>query len=422
MLVFWIFAAIMLGVCFAFILPPLLRGQNKPGVSYLESSITVQRNRRAELERMFLDGDLDKDAYDEACRELEAELLHELESSPESAENSPETQHRTAIIVAVTLPVAAVGLYFLLGSPEALMRNAGSAAGSRAFVATAGESAPGQMPHSVEDMVERLAQRLKTNPEDPEGWLMLGRSYAAMNRIPAAREALLEAYQRRPDDPTTLVALAEVEAALKGNDLSGEPADLLHRAFEINPHFVRALWLAGVVAFNEGDAAAATDYWQRILSTPGISDSDASQVQRAIARAKQLPPAAARAARSENEGGVKAITNGLTVNVLLAPEFENMVSPQDTLFVFARASEGPRMPLAIVRKTAGELPMTIQLDDSMAMTPQMRISAFSSVIVSARISKSRDATPQPGDLSGSSSLVSPTKNAIVELVINEVVK
>ncbi len=422
MLVFWIFAAIMIGVCFAFILPALLRGQNEPGVGYLESSITVQRNRRAELERMYLDGDLDKDAYDEACRELEAELLHELKSSPESAENSPETQHKTAIIVAITLPAAAVGLYLLLGSPEALMRNAGSAAGSRAFVATADESAPGQMPHSVEDMVERLAQRLKTNPEDPEGWLMLGRSYAAMNRIPAAREALLEAYQRRPDDPTTLVALAEVEAVLNGNNLAGRPTDLVGRALEIDPNFVHALWLAGVAALNQGDSASATDYWERILNTPGISNSDASRVQQAIARVKQSPPAAARAAPSENEGGNKAITNRLTINVSLAPEFENMVSPQDTLFVFARAGEGPRMPLAIVRKTAGELPMTIQLDDSMAMMPQMRISAFSSVIVSARISKSRDATPQPGDLSGSSSPVSPSQNTIVDLVINEVVK
>ncbi len=412
----------LIGVGLAFILPPLLRGQNRPGLDYLESNIAVQRNRRTEFERMFLDGDLDKDAYDEACRELESELLDELKPNPESAEGSPETQPVAAIIVAITLPVAAVGLYFLLGSPEALIGNAERAAGSGAFVATAGESAPGQIPHSVEDMVERLAQRLQANPEDPDGWLMLGRSYAAMNRIPAARGALLEAYQRRPGDPTTLVALAEVEAAFNGNNLAGKPADLLHKALEIDPDFVHALWLAGVAAFNEGDAAVATGYWQRILDTPGISDSDASRVQQAIARAGGLPPAAARAAPSEKEGDAEAATKGLTVGVSLAPELNKMVSSDDTLFVFARAAEGPRMPLAIVRKTAGELPMTIQLDDSMAMTPETRISAFSSVIVGARISKSGNATPEPGDLDGSSSVVSPSRNAIVDLIINQVVK
>lgn len=422
MAVFWIFVVILIGVSFAFILPPLLRKQKNAWVGYRESNITVQRNRREELERMLVDGDLDKDAYDEARRELELELHDELASDSAPSEDSSETRPVAAIIVSVLLPVAAIGLYFLLGSPEALIDGATLGAGGRSPAAMAGESAPGQIPHSVEEMVERLAQRLEENPEDPEGWLMLGRSYAAMNRFPVARVALQEANQRRPGDPTTLVALAEVEAALNDNSLAGKPMELLHRALEIDPNLVRALWLAGIAAFNQGDADKATAYWQRILENPGIGDANASQIRQAIAQVQQSSSGVAQSAPSEVEKDTKASTKGLTVGISLAPELEDMVSSADTLFVFARAAEGPRMPLAIVRRTAGELPIKVQLDDSMAMAPQLRLSAHSSVVVGARISKSGDATPQPGDLSGTSSVVSPSQAGVVDLVINQIEK
>ena len=371
---------------------------------------------------MLVDGDLDKDAYDEARRELELELHDELASDSAPSEDSSETRPVAAIIVSVLLPVAAIGLYFLLGSPEALIDGATLGAGGRSPAAMAGESAPGQIPHSVEEMVERLAQRLEENPEDPEGWLMLGRSYAAMNRFPVARVALQEANQRRPGDPTTLVALAEVEAALNDNSLAGKPMELLHRALEIDPNLVRALWLAGIAAFNQGDADKATAYWQRILENPGIGDANASQIRQAIAQVQQSSSGVAQSAPSEVEKDTKASTKGLTVGISLAPELEDMVSSADTLFVFARAAEGPRMPLAIVRRTAGELPIKVQLDDSMAMAPQLRLSAHSSVVVGARISKSGDATPQPGDLSGTSSVVSPSQAGVVDLVINQIEK
>jgi cytochrome c-type biogenesis protein CcmH len=420
--VFWIFVVLLIGASLAFILPPLLRKQQSSGVGYRESNITVQRNRREELERMLLDGDLDQDAYDEARRELELELHDELASDGPPRENSSETRPVAAIMVAVLLPVAALVLYFLLGSPEALMNGARSGDGGQGPGGVAG-TAPGQIPHSVEEMVERLAQRLEQSPEDPEGWLMLGRSYAAMSRFPEARAALLEANQRQPGEPATLVTLAEVEAALNGNDLAGKPTELLQRALEIDPDLVRALWLAGIAAFDQGDTDAATAYWQRILENPTISDANASQVRQAIAQVRQsassgMAQDAPRAVEKATPSGAK----GLTVGISLAPELADKVSSADTLYVFARAAEGPRMPLAIVRKTAGELPMTLQLDDSMAMTPQLRLSAYPSVVVGARISKSGSATPQPGDLSGASPEVSPSRAEVVGVVINKIEK
>jgi cytochrome c-type biogenesis protein CcmH len=422
LVVFWIFVLVLIGVSLAFILPPLLRKQRNTQVGYRESNITVQRNRREELDRMLLDGDIDQDAYDEARRELELELHDELASDPTPSESLSETRPVAAIIVAVLLPVAAISLYFLLGSPEALFDGAARGAGGRSSGAVAGGSAQSQMPHSVEEMVERLAQRLEEDPEDPEGWLMLGRSYAAMKRFPEARAALQEAIQRRPGEPTALVALAEVEAALNGNNLTGKATELVNEALEIDPNLVRGLWLAGIAAFNQGDSNRASVYWQRILENPDIDDATASRVRQAIAQLQQMSSGMAQASPSEAKEDSKAGTKGLTVAISLAPELKGMVSTGDTLFVFARAAEGPRMPLAIVRKTAGELPTIVRLDDSMAMAPQLRLSAYPSVVVGARISKSGNATPQPGDLSGTSPVVSLSQAEVVDLVIDDIEK
>lgn len=161
----------LIGVGVAFTLPPLLRGQNMPGVGDPRRKITVKGNPSTEFERMFGDGDLDKVAYDEACRKLESELLDELKSDSKPAEHSSETQTMAAIIAAVTLPGVVVGLYFLSGSPRALIGNAEPAAGWGASVTTAGESSPGQIPHPVEDMVERL----QNNAEDRDAQWMPGR-------------------------------------------------------------------------------------------------------------------------------------------------------------------------------------------------------------------------------------------------------
>jgi cytochrome c-type biogenesis protein CcmH len=243
-----------------------------------------------------------------------------------------------------------------------------------------------------------------------------------MDRFAEARDALLEADKRSADDPMTLVALAEVEAGINGNNLAGRPAELIKRALENDPNFPRALWLAGFAALQEGGSAAAVGYWERILEQGGLGEEDARQIEQVIAQARGAPlvtaeTAPAAEAKTPAPGGVR-----LAVRVSIAPELKSKASSADTLFVFARAVEGPRMPLAIVRKTADELPLEVTLDDSMAMAPQMKLSAFSSVVIGARVSKSGNATPQSGDLSGVSAVVSPSQAATVNVVIDQVVQ
>ncbi len=422
MLVFWLFVVIMLGAALAFIVPPLFRAGRSTGVGREEANIAVYRDRRAQLTRAYGDGEFDAETYEEACRELEVELLAGTHAAPAVEDESRETHPVAAVVVAIAVPIIAFALYLTLGSPAAITERPGSAARASAAPPAAGEPAPQQTVRSVEEMVDALAARLQANPEDANGWLMLGRSYVAMNRLAEARDALLEAEKRRADDPTTLVALAEVEAGLNGNDLAGRPTKLVQRALDVDANFPRALWLAGFAALQQGDPDAAVGYWQRILEQGGLGEEDARQIEQVIAQARGTPLAAAEAAPT---GEAKTPASGggqVAVRVSIAPELEGKTASGDTLFVFARAAEGPRIPLAIVRKTAAELPLEVTLDDSMAMAPQMKLSAFSSVVIGARVSKSGNAMPQSGDLSGISAVVSPSQAATVSVVIDQVVQ
>ncbi|HXV10820.1 MAG TPA: c-type cytochrome biogenesis protein CcmI, partial [Burkholderiales bacterium] len=268
-------------------------------------------------------------------------------------------------------------------------------------------TAPPGSPHGVTEeqvvaMVERLAARMRANPDDPQGWKILARSYAALGRFKEASDAYANAAARATDDAQLYADYADALAMAQGRTLEGEPEKLIARALAIDPTNTKALALAGTIAFNRKDYAKAADYWERILAVEP-ADSETAQAARAnVAEARALaggapaaPPAAASAPSAPAAPGSR-----VSGTVRLAPELAAKVAPTDTVFVFARAAEGPRMPLAILRRQARELPISFALDDSMAMTPAMKLSSFSRVVIGARVSKSANATPQAGDLQG----------------------
>jgi cytochrome c-type biogenesis protein CcmH len=250
-----------------------------------------------------------------------------------------------------------------------------------------------------EAMVSRLAARLKENPEDPEGWMMLGRSYAVLGRFGEASEAYAKAAARTPGDAQLLADYADALAMAQGRTLQGEPEKILLRALAVDPNNVKALLLAGTAAFNRNDGASAVRHWERALGLLPAESDMVQRVQASIAQARSLgrsPSAKTQIAKPAQAPGGGRVSGVVT----LAPELAGKVAPGDTVFIFARAAEGPRMPLAILRKRGSDLPVKFTLDDSMAMAPQMKLSAFPQVVIGARVSKSADASPQPGDLQG----------------------
>jgi cytochrome c-type biogenesis protein CcmH len=368
----------------AFIVLPLLRRGSGAGLSRNAINVAVYRDQLCELDADLRAGTLAQDQYDRSRAEIEARLLQDV-NRPDS---TPEQRRSevSAVAFAIAVPACALVVYLAVGTPQAIL--------------TAG--APEGAPHGVTEeqvlaMVERLAARMRANPDDPQGWKILARSYAALGRFKEASDAYANAAARATDDAQLYADYADALAMAQGRTLEGEPEKLIARALEIDPANTKALALAGTIAFNRKEYAKAADYWERILAVvpPDSETAQAARANVAEARARAggapaAPPATAAAAPGSRVSGV----------VSLAPQLAAKVAPTDTVFIFARAAEGPRMPLAILRRQARELPIEFALDDSMAMTPAMKLSSFAQVVIGARVSKSANATPQLGDLQG----------------------
>jgi cytochrome c-type biogenesis protein CcmH len=276
----------------------------------------------------------------------------------------------------------------------------------------------------IESMTEKLAARLKEQPDDADGWAMLGRSYAVLGRHDQAAPAFKRAMALRPDDAALLADYADALAMVNGRNLEGEPSRLIERALKVDPNNLKALSLAGTVAFYRKDYPGALRHWEKMAQIAPDSEW-VQQIQGGIDEARKLmggPSVAAAAAQPAAPAARPTTTNGSSVSgtVTLAASLAGKASPDDALFVFARPADGPRMPLAMIRKQVKDLPLTFKLDDSMAMSPAARLSSAERVVVGARISKRGDATAQPGDLQGLSAPVSPGATGL-KLEISEVV-
>ena len=421
MTVFWIMASLMILVALAMVLPALMTSAESNDHDRHNINLTLFDQRLANLDEQRRSAEIDAAGYRSARQEIEAQMLSDLENG----EHTPTPTSATpalAIATAAIIPIAALGLYFHFGSPELLntqpKHTTAKSAPSNLNVQDANR---GELPHSVEEMVAGLEERLRREPNNPDGWLMLGRSFAAMNQLTKARDALLEANRQRPDHPTTLVAYAEVVAGMNGNRLDGEAHELVHRALSIDPHFSRALWLAGVSAYRSGATTQAIEHWQKLLAVPGLDARSAEQVRQAIAQARA--PTTLPSENSTKEAATtNAPTSAVSVRVSLDDTLMSRAAPDQIVFIFARAAKGPRMPLAVQRLKVSDLPRTVVLDDSMAMTPQLRLSSVDKVVFAARVSASGSATPSPGDLIGTSGELSPEKSDTVDVIINQVVE
>jgi len=298
-------------------------------------------------------------------------------------------------------------------------------------VVASGPDALAQAEARISSMVDRLAERLKGRPDDAEGWQMLGRSYAALGKHGQAIGAYETALRLRPDEPTLLAELA-FSAAIANRRVGGaDSAQLLQRALKLDPRNPKALALAGTLSLERKDYQGAVQHWEQLARSEPADSPNARQIQASIAQARQLAgsqsalmPVAddALASLSASTAMTRAAASGsVGGTVTLAPALQGRVSPDDTVFVFARAVNGSRMPLAVLRKQVKDLPLRFTLDDSLAMSPAAKISSAANVVVGARISKSGKAAAQDGDLQGQLPAVTLGTTSL-KLEISEVVK
>ena len=397
---------------------PLLGTRTTRPVAPDAPATDVYRDQKRQLDAEVAAGAITPRERDAQVDEITARLGAELDapgSATPAAGASPRFAYITALILVAVLPVSALLLYAAFGSPGALQT----------------ASAPRErMSHEqIDAMVEQLATRMKEHPEDPAGWRLLARAYAAMGRYPESVAAFTEAAKRSPEDASLLADWADA-LAMQNQSLQGAPSELVKRALQLDPNHPKALSLAATAALDRNDYDGAIAEWRRLKMQfpPGgeeakavdamIAEAEAAKRGVAVGGSGTPGPSASSTTPPPKESAANATITG---RVSLDPKLRERAGANDTLFVFARAVNGPRMPLAVERTTASELPRAFKLDDSMAMSPAALLSGADEVIVEARVSKSGSATPSPGDLVGRSEAVKPGARD-VSIVIDDVVR
>lgn len=384
MTTFLILAAGMALLAVLFVVLPLLRRRDTAVVlAHDSANVSIYQDQVAELNADLANGTLSQEQFELARSELERRLLQDVQATPSSTPASPTHSPRwIGYVAALAVPLIAAGLYWKLGTPAAL------------DIPT--DPAQAQM-HQVASLLPKLEKHLIDEPNDAKGWGMLGQAYMAMERYPDAVRALDKLVQLMPTDAQALADFADALAMAQGQKLEGKPTQVLAAALKLDPNNAKALYLSGFAAIAANQPKEAAKHWNKLLAQLPPDSEDAQAVRQRITEIGQQadrPQAAPASASASISGSVK-----------LSAELKSKVQPDDTLFVFARAAQGPRMPLAILRLQAKDLPANFTLDDSMAMSPQMKLSNFPEVVVGARISKSGNAMPQSGDLEGATQAV-----------------
>lgn len=396
------------------LLPLLARDRERQAGSSRNLSIAVLRDQLSDLEDQRKAGLLDSAMFVAEQAELERRALEDGARGSSAAVYRSGRKLVLAAVLGLTMPALVVGLYVKLGAPESLKPQASAEPGSHALT-----------PQQIQAMTDKLAERLQANPDDGEGWLMLGRSYASLRRYPEAAAAFGRASALLPPSASLLADYADIMAMAQGRRLAGEPEKIIARALAVDPRHIKSLALSGSAAFERGDFSAAVQVWRTLLALVPPDSNVALSIGNSIADAeRRLAGAAAPAGGPARSAPVAAGSAtpapvaaagaaAVSGTVALAPELAGKLPANGTLFVFARAVDGSRIPLAMTRVNGAKLPYAFLLDDSLSMTPNARLSSAKTVIIGARVSLGGEALARPGDFEGYSAPVAVGANGVV---------
>jgi cytochrome c-type biogenesis protein CcmH len=412
---FWIVAGIFIVGALLFVLPTLWSKKDRDaGIERDATNIDVYRDQLAELDSDLRNDILTREQYEQSKRELQQRMLQDIPEGDNTTTAVMGRRHNVATmsVTALTLPVLAVSLYLAIGNTKALLPRPAAEHPSM----SAGQEQGGHPDFS--SVMENLIAKLKENPDNVEGWLMLGRTYAMMQRFNEAKEAYEKALALTPQDAAIITDYADIVAMTNNGSLVGKPTELIKKALSLDPGNPKALALAGTAEFEQKRYKEAAGYWEKLAALIPPSEAELVQsVNDSIAEAKSLaagkgsmvarapdqpgtqtPPPANKPGSASGAGS--ATSGTLSGKVTLSPALASKASPGDSLYIFARAKVGPKAPLATLRLQVKDLPANFSLNDSMARSG-VQLSTFpAEVVVGARISKSGSPMPQSGDLQG----------------------
>ncbi|MFZ5502446.1 MAG: c-type cytochrome biogenesis protein CcmI [Pseudomonadota bacterium] len=415
---FWIACAVLLLIALLIIGLPLWRHAGRSGeVQRDASNLEIFRDQIAELEADLGNGLLTQESYEQGKRELQARMLEEVKAT-EAAVASASSK-KLIIALAILLPVFTVPIYLHLGNPDA----------TRAQKSQIQPDSSGVI--RSEAGIAALETQLKKQPENPDGWYMLANSYLAADRLMEASDAYGELVKLVPEEPQLWADYADIYGLAHGKTLqSKEVAGMLKQALDLDPENMKALALSGSAGMERGDFVTAIQYWSKLLDVPTLGAENAhrfaANVEEARSLLAQQPGGKEKLAQIDQQqkstaNPSQAVGAAVSGEVTLSKKLSGAVTPDDMVFVLARAAQGPKMPLAVFRKQVKDLPLKFTLDDSMAMRPELKMSGFDQVVVVARVSKSGSPMAQSGDLEGLSQAIKPGATGL-KIVIDTIVE
>ena len=409
-ILFWLIVSTLILTVFLFVLPAFWRKQLIVPADLDQENINIAKSRLRELKESKLLGALSDAEYEEQLADLELALSDDLDIK-KSIQTLNDQGRWAVYAVILVIPLLATGLYFLLGNYPAVSHTAEMSVDTEtAKVAEIGK------------MVNRLAEKMKANPDDGQGWLMLGRSYRALEQYPKAVDALANAYRILGEKPEVMMLYADALASNNDKSLIGQPSDLITKVLTLEPENMEALWLGGMAKAQSGEDQAAYDRWKKLLGLLSPDTEDYKNVNGLLDQLLAENPQV-KVGETTNKTTVASVSGvEVTIDVSLADELKASAKAGDIVFIYAQALSGPKMPLAIERKKVSDLPLTVTLNDAMAMMPTMKLSSFPQVKLLARISTSGNAMQQPGDLIGVVESVSIDDKTHHKIVINGTVK
>ena len=415
---FWVVAGIFMVGALLFVIPTLWsrRERDESEAEREATNIRIYQDQLAELESDLRSDVLTREQYEQSKRELQQRMLQDIPAG--EVATAPFDSNRniaTITVTALAVPLLAVSLYLALGNTKALLPQT---AAEHPPMAAAEQGHP-----DFSSVMDNLVARLRDNPDDAEGWLMLGRTYAMLQRFNESKEAYERVLALTPDDAAVITDYADIVAMTNDGSLIGKPWELISKALSLDPDNPKALALAGTAEFERKRYKEAAGYWEKLLALIPPSESELVQsVNNSIAEARSLAdgkgslvargPDQAPASQAPAGGGAPvsgsasaAGTAGsgsgtLSGTVTLSPALAAKASAGDSLYIFARAKVGPKAPLATLRLQVKDLPASFTLNDSMARSGVQLSSYPSEVVVGARISRSGSPMPQSGDLQG----------------------
>ena len=430
MFLFFILILVILAVSLASVMPSLLRRKTKPGLydntDRDTQNISIAADRLKELEAARLDSSQNQAEIEQ---EIESTLLDEI-SPPEA--NKGITGHvlslKWIIPILILIPVSALGLYSWLGSPAMIAMPVASA-----------QNVSGAEQPDIQKMIAQLEQKIASDPDNPEGWGLAANSYMVLREYSKAENAYRNLARLIGETPDLLAAWADATILSNNNTYVPEAEAMLRKALDKDANHLNALWLAGLGAQSKGQHTEAISFMERLLPLVSEDVNAQEQVKKIIANSIIEVGGPNETDRANSTANTTAATNTtpaqsdvvdsaavpvakLTISVEIDQSLAENIQPTDTLFVLAKAVDGPPMPLAVARLPASSLPISVDLDDSMAMMPAFKLSGFSDVRVSARISKTGNAIRESGDFISEEVVVKTDRKTPISISIANIVE